>query len=64
VHGEQRLPIDVDELLDAAYIAGSGDPWAGYMGIKDQLVRTLEGAREPVRVLRARINLTKGGATA
>jgi hypothetical protein len=64
VHDEQRLPIDVDELLAAAYMAGNGDPWTGYLEIKDQLVRTLEGAREPIRVLRARINLSKGGRTA
>lgn len=50
-----RLPLDVDELLAAAYAHGNGDPWAGYLAIKEHLDRTLDGAVNASAVLRARL---------
>jgi hypothetical protein len=64
VHRECQLPIDPDELLDIAYRAGSGDPWAGYLAMKDDLVRSLEGSRDPARVLRSRLQLIRKDQTA
>jgi hypothetical protein len=55
-----ELPLDVDELLAAAYRLGDGDPWAGYMHeVKPRCEQPLAGSRDPARVLRARL---KGGA--
>lgn len=50
-----RLPLDIDELLAAAYAHGHGDPWAGYLAIKEHLDRTLDGAVNASAVLRARL---------
>lgn len=50
-----RLPLDIDELLAAAYAHGHGDPWAGYLAIKPHLSRTLDDARDAGAVLRARL---------
>lgn len=50
-----RLPLDVTELLEHAYRAGHGDPWAGYLAIKPYLARTLDDVRDPRAVLLARL---------
>ncbi|MAT18323.1 MAG: hypothetical protein CMF56_07115 [Leifsonia sp.] len=52
---ERRLPANEDELLEVAYRIGSGDPWSGYMRIKFITEAPFDGARDPRRVLMARL---------
>lgn len=60
--GERQLPLDVDELLQAAYKLGDGDPWAGYLhGVKPETEQSLDTARDPAAVLRQRLGIARRG---
>lgn len=52
---ERALPFDTDALLRAAYTAGNGDPWWGYLTIKTATEQSFNGARDPAAVLRKRL---------
>jgi hypothetical protein len=54
---ERTLPIGADELLDLAYRAGNGDPWAGYLKVKTATQESFAGARDPNAVLRKRLGV-------
>ncbi len=53
---ERRLPLSIDELLTRAYTLGNGDPWDGYLRIKQATEAALTGARDAAAVLRARLD--------
>lgn len=52
---ERSLPLGLEELLAQAYVIGSGDPWAGYLKIKDLTESAIVGASNPAAVLRKRL---------
>lgn len=52
-----HLPLGVDELVEHAYRLGRGDPWDGYLEMKDKLVQSLDGARDAAAVLRSRLGI-------
>lgn len=54
---ERALPLDVDELIELAYGVGDGDPWAGYLEVKQASTSDLETARNVEAVLRSRLGL-------
>ncbi|MCB2175601.1 MAG: hypothetical protein KQH57_07310 [Actinomycetales bacterium] len=57
---ERALPVSVDELLEAAYRLGSGDPWEGYRDhVKPATEGSLDGTRDPGAVLRARLGIRR-----
>lgn len=47
----RRLPFTLDELLEAAYTLGDGDPWDGYLAINDATSTTFADARDPRAVI-------------
>lgn len=50
---ELHLPLDLDELLTAAYRLGHGDPWAGYLQVRHRAEATdLAGAKSASGLLR------------
>jgi DNA-binding transcriptional ArsR family regulator len=53
---ERSLPMHVKELVRIAYKLGNGDPWAGYLQIKQRTDADIRGARDPEAVLRARLS--------
>lgn len=53
--GERRLPFSVDELLAASYALGGGDPWAGYLLVKDATARPFADANDPRALLLSRL---------
>ncbi|MFV9424930.1 hypothetical protein [Microbacterium sp. S1037] len=52
---DARLQISAEELLPDAYRIGNGDPWVGYLEIKAAIDQGFAGARNPVAVLRKRL---------
>jgi len=56
LRADRRLPLSIDELLARAYNLGKGDPWDGYLRIKQSTEAALTGARDPAAVLRARLD--------
>jgi len=57
---ERHLEMPVEELLDWAYRLGSGDPWAGYLGIKEVTGEGLAGVRDQSAVIRHRLSTRSG----
>lgn len=55
MHAERNLPLEPNELLERAIRLGDGNPWAGALMIGERSASKLDGARDPVRVLRARL---------
>jgi hypothetical protein len=52
---ERTLPFTPDALLATAYTAGRGDPWAGYLAVKQATEQSFAGTRDPAAVLRKRL---------
>lgn len=55
LRAERSLPLSESELLDFAYSLGGGDPWAGYLQIKQATESPITGANNPAAVLRRRL---------
>ncbi len=52
---QRNLPLEIPELIADAYRLGGGDPWTGYLEIKTRTEQGLDGARDPLKVLRSRL---------
>ena len=52
---ERALPLQVPELVEAAYRLGDGDPWAGYQQVKQRTEAAITGAFNPAATLRSRL---------
>lgn len=52
---ERRLPLSIEELLAHAYRLGAGNPWSGYLEVKQATSDSFEGVRDPAAVCRARL---------
>lgn len=52
----RRLPFTVDELLRAAYALGNGDPWDGYLVVKEATETAIGDARDPRAVILHRLH--------
>lgn len=52
-----RLPFTEADIIAACYVAGDGDPWAGFVDarVREQLNDELDGVGSRAAVLRARL---------
>lgn len=57
----RALPLDVDELVDRATRLGAGDLVAGVRAVDRATEQSLDGSRDPARVVRSRLD--RAGAT-
>ncbi|MDJ1115395.1 helix-turn-helix domain-containing protein [Microbacterium dauci] len=53
---DRKLPLSPEELMRYAYRLGNGDPWDGYLRIKQATEANLTGAKNLAAVIRSRLD--------